>query len=133
VLRDAEEVARAAGATVVRFAGLYGPDRLGLDRYLDGARVPAGHLNLLHRDDAATALVTALAGDRNLYLAADDEPVHRHDLSRWLADRTGRDAGRLVSETARSDKRCANDRLLSEGWDLRYPTFREGYDAVLAD
>jgi hypothetical protein len=30
-------------------------------------------------------------------------------------------------------KRCRNDRLLASGYEFRYPTFREGYTAVLAE
>ena len=131
VLAAAEDVARAAGGTVVRFSGLYGPDRLVGDRYLDGARVPAGYLNLLHRDDAASALVAAAGGDRDCYLAVDDEPVHRHELSRWLAAFTGRDPGTLVDEVERSNKRCSNERLKETGWEPTYPTYREGYAAIL--
>jgi nucleoside-diphosphate-sugar epimerase len=100
---------------------------------VDGARVPAGHLNLLHRDDAASALRAAAAADRDLYLAVDDEPVHRHALSRWLATLTGRDPGRLVDEPARSDKRCSNGRLRGTGWTPTYPTFRAGYAAIHGD
>lgn len=132
VMLDAEDIAHVAGGTVVRLAGLYGAGRLPGDRYLDGARVPAGHLNLLHRDDAATALVAAAEGERDLYLAVDDEPVHRHDLARWLAAETGRDVGDLVDAVERSDKRCSNERLRGTGWRPRYPTFREGYRAALS-
>jgi len=131
VLLDAEDVARAAGGTVVRFSGLYGPDRLVGDRYLDGARVPAGYLNLLHRDDAASALVAAAEADQDLYVAVDDEPVDRHDLSRWLAEFTGREPGTLVDAVERSNKRCSNERLRGTGWAPAYPTYREGYAAIL--
>ncbi|MFP4632466.1 MAG: SDR family NAD(P)-dependent oxidoreductase, partial [Halobacteriales archaeon] len=127
VMVDAERLASDAGGTVVRFAGLYGPGRLSPDRYLDGATVKSGYLNLLHRDDAASAAVAALDGERSLYVAVDDEPVHRHDLSRWLAEQTGREVGELVDETARSNRRCSNRRLRSEGWRPVYPSYREGF------
>ena len=32
----------------------------------------------------------------------------------------------------RGNKRCRNERLLASGYAFRYPTFREGYTAVLA-
>lgn len=131
ILLEAEDVSRAAGGTVVRFAGLYGPGRTGVDRYLDGARVPAGYLNLLHRADAASAMVEAGAGSHDRYLAVDDEPVHRHELSRWLAEVTGRSPGDLVDAVERSNKRCANDRLRGTGWTLAFPTYREGYRDAL--
>jgi hypothetical protein len=34
--------------------------------------------------------------------------------------------------TTRSNKRCRNDRLLASGYTFLYPTYREGYGAVLA-
>lgn len=132
VLLEAEAVARRAGGTAVRLAGLYGPGRVGVDRYLDGARVPSGHLNLVHRDDAARALEYAAGGPHDRYLAVDDEPVARHELARWLAGWTGREVGELVDEVGRSDKRCSNGRLRGEGWVPEYPTYREGYADALA-
>ncbi len=131
VLVEAEEVARDAGGSVVRFAGLYGPHRLSADRYLDGAEVRSGYLNLLRREDAASAALAALDGSHDLYLAVDDEPVHRHDLSRWLSEYTGRNVGDLVDEPARSNRRCRNDRLREGGWRPLYPTYREGFGDLL--
>ncbi len=131
VMVEAEAVALDAGGSVVRFAGLYGPDRLSADRYLDGSRVPGGYLNLLRRGDAATAATAALEGGHSLYVAVDDEPVHRHELSRWLAEYTGRDPGELVDEPARSNRRCRNERLRSTGWRPEYPSYREGFADLL--
>lgn len=127
VMLEAEDVAFDAGGSVVRYAGLYGPGRLSADRYLDGAEVASGYLNLLRREDAASAAEAAVEGERSLYLAVDDEPVHRHDFSRWLAEYTGRETGDLVDEVARSNRRCSNSRLRGEGWRPMYPTYREGF------
>lgn len=131
ILLEAERAAIAAGGTAVRFGGLYGPGRTGEDRYLGDARVPAGYLNLVHRDDAADALVVAADGDHDRYLAVDDEPVHRHELARWLAAHLDRPPGELVDAVERSNKRCDNARLRAMGWDLAFPTFREGYRDAL--
>jgi len=146
VLAAAEEVALDApiDATVVRFAGLYGPDRYRLERYLDGP-VTEGYLNMLHRDDAAGTIRFLLTGDRardSVVLAVDDEPVDKWAFADWLAEQCGVDpppkrtaAERLaeggLSEAAarriETSKRCSNDRLRAMGYEFAYPTYREGY------
>ncbi len=131
VLLEAEELARDSGGTVVRFGGLYGEGRIGTNRYLDGATVKAGYLNLIRGEDAATALLAADESDEDLYVAVDNEPVHRHDLARWMAEKTGREVGNLVEETRTPNKRCSNKRLRSTGWTPEYPTYREGYAPFL--
>ncbi|ELZ13674.1 NAD-dependent epimerase/dehydratase [Halovivax asiaticus JCM 14624] len=154
VLAEAERVALDApqtdgmDGTVARLAGLYGPDRYRLSRYLDGP-VTEGYLNLLHRDDAAGAirwLLTADACRRQVVQLVDDEPVSKWEFADWLADQCGRDpppkrttAERLadddLSERARrrllTSKRCANDRLVTTGYEFTYPTYRDGYRAAI--
>jgi len=151
VIAEAERIAWAAAergidGRVVRFAGLYGPDRHRLDRYLDGP-VTEGWLNLLHRVDAATVTRALCTGavDANCLLAVDDEPVQRPALARWLAAQRGVDppaaqsvADRLDSVTdptraarIRADKRCSNERLRAAGIELAFPTYREGYGQIL--
>ncbi len=155
VLVEAERLARERApdfgmdATVVRFAGLYGPDRYRLLRYLDGP-VTEGYLNMVHREDAAGivrfALTDDVAADAEVLLAVDDEPVSKWQFADWLADEAGVDhpekqtveerlnAGDL-SEPAerrlRTSKRCSNDRLHELGYEFAYPTFREGYRAAV--
>ncbi|PSP20161.1 NAD(P)-dependent oxidoreductase, partial [Halobacteriales archaeon QH_10_67_13] len=133
-LAAAEEPALATPAehgtdgTVVRFAGLYGPGRYRIDRYLDGPVAP-GYLSLLHRDDAAGAVAhllrEGLARDE-LVLAVDDEPVERGGLAEWLADRCGVEPPPEDSQR-RPSKRCRNDKLRGLGYEFADSTFREGY------
>jgi len=154
VLVEAERIAteRAAEAgidgTVVRFAGLYGPDRYRLERYVEGP-VTAGYLNMVHRDDAAGSVRHLLETDRardRIVLVVDDEPVDKHAFADWLADACGvprptkrskeeriaaGDLSAAAERRIRTSKRCSNDRLRALGYDFSYPTFREGYrDAV---
>jgi len=156
VLAEAETVAIAAAAdrgidgTVTRFAGLYGPDRYRLDRYLDGP-VTAGYLNMVHRDDAAGAVRYLLEADLargEPVLVVDDEPVEKHAFADWLADECGvsrpekrskderiasGDLSAAARRRIRTSKRCSNDRLRELGYEFAYPTFREGYrDAIEA-
>jgi nucleoside-diphosphate-sugar epimerase len=136
----AAETAALSGtlpATVARFAGLYGPDRYRLRRYLEGP-VPEGYLNLLHREDAAGAvarLLDASAAAGETVLVVDDEPVARPELARWLAERCGVETPAVArpaeSRRERADKRCSNDRLHELGYELTYPTYRAGYEAAI--
>jgi nucleoside-diphosphate-sugar epimerase len=154
VLVDAERVAldeapqHGMDPTVVRFAGLYGPDRYRLTRYLEGP-VTEGYLNMIHREDAAGVVRFALAdADEDVLLAVDDEPASKWAFADWLADECGvdRPAKQTVAERIeagdlstpaerrlRTSKRCSNDRLRELGYEFAYPTYREGYrDAIEA-
>jgi nucleoside-diphosphate-sugar epimerase len=147
VLLEAERIAlseaadRGIDGTVVRFGGLYGPDRYRMDRYLDGP-VTDGYLNSIHGDDAAGAVAHLLTADvarGEVVLAVDDEPVSKWEFADWLAEECGVSppekwtvaeraaAEGSVSRRARANKRCANDRLHELGYDFRYPTVRDGF------
>ncbi len=154
VLAEAERVAREVAAdhgidgTVARFAGLYGPDRYRLTRYVEGP-VTEGYLNMIHRDDAAGAVRFFLESDvarDETVLVVDDEPVSKWAFADWLADECGAPeppkrtkAERLadgdLSEPARrriqTSKRCSNERLRDLGYELRYPTYKQGYRAAI--
>lgn len=130
--------------TVARFAGLYGPDRYRLDRYLEGP-VRSGYLNLVHRDDAAGAVGFLLKTDQargEVVLVVDNEPVDRRRLARWLADacgvarpetrsiaaeRSDREGTGTAGRRVTINKRCSNAKLRALGYELRFPTFRDGY------
>ncbi|WP_435186157.1 SDR family oxidoreductase [Halobellus sp. EA9] len=156
VLAEAERIAREETAevgidgTVARFAGLYGPDRYRLDRYIEGP-VTEGYLNMVHRDDAAGAVAFLLDAGRargDVVLVADDEPADKWAFADWLAEQCGvaeppkrtieeRLAESDLSDAARrrlrTSKRCDNGRLRELGYEFAYPTFREGYrDAIEA-
>jgi nucleoside-diphosphate-sugar epimerase len=128
---------------VARFAGLYGPDRYRLERYLDGP-VTEGYLNMVHCEDAAGAVRFLLEhdGPPEVTLVVDDEPVDKWAFADWLADQCGVDRppkrtkeerladGDLSAAAERrilTSKRCSNDRLRASGYEFRYPTYREGY------
>jgi len=151
VLAEAERVALEGGSeagfdsTVVRFAGLYGPDRYRLERYVEGP-VTEGYLNMIHRADAAGTVAFALERDEDLWLAVDDEPVSKWEFADWLAEECGVEAPekRTVEERLESgdlsdpaerrlktSKRCSNAKLRAAGYEFDYPTFREGYRAAV--
>lgn len=152
VLIEAEKLARTLGSThgmdptVVRLAGIYGPDRYRLQRYLNGP-VTAGYLNHIHQTDAARVIrfVIDKTGVPTI-LGVDSEPVDKWEFADWLAAECGRDPppkqtkeerleeGNLSERTKRritSSKRCSNARLENSGFTYHYPTYREGYqDAI---
>ena len=86
-LRDAEDRLLAAGAMVVRLAGLYdhdrGPHRVYL-RTRTSPRRPDGLISLIHYADAARLCVQALSRGRAgaIYLGCDDHPITRQELVR---------------------------------------------------
>lgn len=132
----------------LRLAGIYGPDRL---PYLAKLRAgepiaapQAGWLNLTHVEDAATATAAAAAAASPppVVCVSDGQPPQRVDYYAEVARLIGAPAPRFVEPEAGSpraaragaDKRVSN-RLLVEalGVSLRFPTYREGLAAILAD
>lgn len=153
-LLEAERLlARASGGgTVLRLGGIYGPGRTRLvDAVRAGrARVRPGTprwTNRIHREDAAGALrhliARALAGEPldPVYIGVDDEPADEADVLRWLAKAlavppppTAQDteAPRARTNRGASNKRCSNRRLRETGYGFLYPSYREGYSALIA-
>jgi len=132
-------------ATVVRFSGIYGPGRTRvIDEVLAGkARRYAErtvYLNHIHRDDAASVLehLLTLGTARDRYVATDDEPVERSVALRWIAGRLGLPepplAAPVLGDAPRrgANRRYRNARLRATGFSFAYPTYREGYGALIA-
>jgi nucleoside-diphosphate-sugar epimerase len=132
-------------ATVIRFGGIYGPGRTSLiQRVRQGLapcrKGPPLYTNRIHRDDCAGALhhLMTLPEPDSLYIGVDHEPADQCDVLRWLAGQLGAPAPRVEaslgtdSRRHRTNKRCRNAKLVASGYVFRYPTFREGYTALLA-
>ena len=121
----------------MRFAGIYGPGRTRLvERVRAGDPCSAAYTNRIHRDDCAGVLRHLLRLERPLplYLAADREPATQCAVMTWMAERLGLPAPSIADAGDGSlGKRCRNARLVSSGYEFEYPSFREGYDAVIAD
>ena len=144
---------------VLRLGGIYGPGRTRLIDMVRGGKttLPAGSklTNRIHRDDAAAAIVhlcTMEADPAPLYLGVDNEPAEMADVLTFLAAELGLpapqpedrdDAGRTGSDRptpARSsgepsrggNKKVSNALLRGTGLEFTYPSYREGYRAVLA-
>lgn len=146
VLVEAEALLRerAPHATLLRLSGIYGPGRERLIEQVRGgdatlAEQPgtSPHTNRVHRDDAAAAIVhlAGLAMIGPVYLVTDDEPVRLDDVLTFLATELGVEAPAPAPPRGRQaggDKRLSNALLRATGFSFTYPTYREGYRAVLA-
>lgn len=141
-----------ARALVLRLGGLYGPGRhYLLDALRRGEHTFAGRgdfrINYLHRDDAVSAILSALethpeitAGVFNI---TDDTPARKDAIAAWLAEKIGAQEPVFDASvvTPRAARRGAGspDRIVSNaafkrdfGWEPLYPDFKTGYDAILA-
>lgn len=141
-------------AVAVRFGGIYGPGRTRLiESVREGSAVrPAGppiYTNRIHRDDCARVLehLIRLPDPAPLYIAVDDDPAPLNEVLSWLAAQLGAPEPPVVNQTPRkpgadsggdaalrlrASKRCRNARLRASGFAFRYPSYREGYAALLA-
>ena len=140
---EAEGLLGASGqaATIVRLGGIYGPQRISMiERVRSGRAIVARggprYTNRIHRDDCAGALrhLMRLPAPEGVYLGVDCEPADDAAVLRWLAGAIGAPEPRVDAASGgrtRANKRCRNDRLLASGYSFRYPTFREGYSALL--
>ena len=144
ILRQAEQFIwnGPCAATVVRFAGIYGPGRT---RLIDSVRNRTAHYvegvygNRIHSDDCAAVLahIMTLAQPEPLYIGVDDAPVLQSEVLAWLAKRlsvpapTQTEAADTLESRQRSNKRCRNTRLKASGFNFHYPSYREGYAELL--
>jgi nucleoside-diphosphate-sugar epimerase len=147
LIREAEDLLhsrlRGTGISPValRLGGIYGPGRTRLiDQVRGGSAVipdEPRYTNRIHRDDAAAAIVhlcTMAAEPDPVYVGVDNEPAELGDVLRFLAAELGlpQPPSGSVDASRGGDKRCSNALLRSTGFEFAYPTFREGYRAVLA-
>jgi nucleoside-diphosphate-sugar epimerase len=144
-LRAARE--RGVPAVVLRVAGIYGPGRGHLlAQFLAGeARrepEPGRWVNMIHRDDVASAILAAMLRGRpgEVYNAVDDVPVRQPDLLAHFARELRRPSPPVAGPDAAAprrrgvtDKRVSNRRFRAgTGWVPAYPSYREGYAAEIA-
>ncbi|TCJ29854.1 NAD-dependent epimerase/dehydratase family protein [Nocardioides jejuensis] len=145
VMLEAEQLflSRLAGsgttATVLRLGGIYGPSRT---RLLDLVRTgtatiptPDRRTARIHRDDAAAAIVHLTTTDaQGIFLGVDDSPAPYGEVVRRLAGAMDAPTPQQAEKpSARgADRACSNARLRATGWAPAFPTYAEGYRAILA-
>ena len=144
LIRDSE---LGGQATVLRFAGIYGPDRVPTKQRVEAGEwkklSAAGFLNLIHVDDGATIVdqvsKTEPAGET--YLVGDGNPVLRRDYYSYIAECLG--AEKIPwSETdvdpkaarSGSNKRISNKKLVEQfNIQFDFPDYRAGLKQAMAD
>jgi nucleoside-diphosphate-sugar epimerase len=136
ILRETEEVVRAAGGIVLRLGGIQGPGRSAIvTKFLRGEPTrgnPDRFINQIHRDDIVSALLL-LAERRHeypgeIFNVVGDRPIKVTEAYEWLAPRLRRPiptapADAVASKRGESNKRVSNEKLRAVGWTPRYPTF----------
>lgn len=140
-------------AVVLRFAGIYGPDRIPyLAKLRAGEPIAApseGWLNLIHVDDGAAIVLAAeqwlpasplQRTGPEIFCVSDGNPVVRGEYYREVARRIGAEPPNFVAADpnspaaarAASDKRISNAKLVGQlSYEFTYPTYREGLAATL--
>ena len=150
--QDWLDAGRGMGLTVqiFRLPALYGPGRSPADRLRDGTarlvRKPGQVFNRIHVADAVTGFFASMARPHpgRAYTLADDEPAPADVVMEWTAARLGLPNppevaldDPSVSDAMRrfynDNKRLSNARAKAAlGWRPRYPTWREGLEALIS-
>jgi hypothetical protein len=155
---DAERAWQSAAArnevilSIFRLSGIYGPGRNTLERLIAGTEKridkPEQVFNRIHRDDIVAAVLAAIeAGEdaEGIFNLADDEPAPPQDIVTYGAELLGIEPPPLIpweqadlTSMGRSfyleTKRVRNDKCRNVlGINLKYPTYREGLQALAAE
>ena len=144
VMLEAEQVAFGSGipATTVRLTGIYGPGREWLlSQVRQGYRVavePPLYGNRIHVDDAAGLLAYLLlhveqgGALEKVYIGVDNAPAPLAEVVDWLRGYLGvTEWAEDASVRRAGSKQCSNARAKALGWSPTYPSYREGYAAIL--
>lgn len=129
--------------TLLRGGSFYGPgtgssERL-LERAANGSLTLDGdgshYLSPVHVEDMAQAFLKAIERPpaRRVFNVVDDHPVTQADLFGFLAKITGGPPPTRDRTGQAPSLRCSNARIRREfGFSPRYPSYREGYAAMLS-
>ena len=135
---------RLPNAIILRFAGIYGPERLlRKQALLKGEPLlgdPEKWLNLIEVRDGARAVLAAEERSPlgETFIIADDEPVHRRDFYTHLAKLLNAPEAKFVATAPGvpvprdTNRRLTNRKAKSVlGWKPEYANYREGLGASL--
>ena len=144
VVLEAERLLREKrpDAIILRFAGIYGPERLLRKQPLLKGEPLVGDagkwLNLIHVADGTDAVLAAEqhAAPGETYLVCDDEPVTRRDFYTHLAELLGAPPARFepaAVPAVEPNRRVSNRKARAAlGWVPRFPNYRVGLAASVA-
>jgi nucleoside-diphosphate-sugar epimerase len=148
-----EDVVVRAGGAVLRYGGFYGAGahddqvKLVLKRLLPLVGGGTGYVSWVHVDDAASATVLAMEQRANgVFNIVDDEPAPMSEWLPYLADCVGAKpprrlpawlvrllAGDMAVGMMTEGRGFSNAKAKRElGWELRYPSWRQGFKAELS-
>ena len=151
-MRHNDEAVTEAGGIALRYGTFYGASNDGLPEPVRKRQFPiigkgGGVTSFIHLDDAAAATVLALErGEAGIYNIVDDEPAAAREwlpvlaqvlgakpprrLPRWLARLFAGEAVVMMGTESRGASNAKAKREL--GWELRYPSWRQGFVAAYA-
>ncbi|MEM7604064.1 MAG: NAD-dependent epimerase/dehydratase family protein [Myxococcota bacterium] len=138
-LREGERVALGRGGSVLRLTGIYGPGRDRLLRSVASgdARIPKETLytNRIHRDDAAAmaAHLLELPRPAPVYFGTDTVAATYAEVLTFIAGELGVPVPPEGPASRRSNKRVSGAAMVRSGFRHRFPTYREGYAAMIAE
>jgi nucleoside-diphosphate-sugar epimerase len=148
-----EDVVVRAGGAVLRYGGFYGPGANDDQVKLVGKGLfplvgdGTGYVSWVHVDDAARATVLAVEQQaKGVFNIVDDEPAPVSEWLPYLAECVGARrprrvpawlarllAGEMVVGMMTEGRAFSNSKAKRElGWELRYPSWRQGFKEELA-
>jgi len=149
---QAERFTRAGRIGVVlRFGLFYGPGDASTLQLVDGAKrgwypLPGrqeGYTSWVAHEDAASAVAAALGVPPGVYNIIENEPMRRRELANGIAGLLGARSPRFlpawtahlagaVGETLARSLRISNRKFRgASGWEPRYRTTLDGFEAVI--
>jgi nucleoside-diphosphate-sugar epimerase len=151
-IRYLEETVQKADGTVLRYGGFYGDASDAMIPLVRKRQFPlvgggTGYTSWVHLDDAATATVLALEqGARGVFNIVDDDPAPASEWLPYLAECVGAKpplrlpvwvarlvAGEVAVSMLTRTRGSSNARAKRElGWELRWPSWRQGFRHGLA-
>ena len=148
-----EDVVVSAGGAVLRYGGFYGPGahddqvKLVRKRLIPLIGGGTGYVSWVHVDDAASATVLAMEQKAHgVFNIVDDEPAPVSEWLPYLAECVGAKpprrlpawlarllAGEMAVGIMTEGRGFSNAKAKRElGWELRYPSWRQGFKEELA-